>query len=217
MLLQSLRSPAPGPRRPLHAPGAPPPARPRRSLSVPCGGARAGAAAASAAPRFGVEHLVEIVGAQHPPKQRGDAQQQRNEHLHSQALAREGPDPREQPRGGRRGDRDVVALGLRRHRVFVPRFVDRELRFWRFAAEPLGAVEHERRVPGAAVRGADREGAFVRRDEQGGCEPGQGDSHVDEARQPDLHQRACRACRAARSRRTRRSPAAPPATRAASR
>ena len=53
------------------------------------------------------------------------------------------------------------------------------LRFGRLAAEPVGAVEHERRVPRAAVGRADRIGAFAGGHQQRGRQPRQrhGDVH----------------------------------------
>src|SRR5207245_185603 len=71
---------------------------------------------------------------------------------------------RGQAGGGGGDDRYFVALGLRGLRIMAARHVDRELGFGRFAAQPFGAIEHERRVPGAAIGGTDRIRAIVRRD-----------------------------------------------------
>ena len=111
--------------------------------------------------------------------ERGQSQQQGRQQLEPQSHSRQRPDPRQQARGRRRHDRDSVALGLGGLRVAAPRFIDRELGFGVFPAQPFGAVEHECRVPRAAVGRADRIRAVVRRDKQGGGEPRQRHGHVD--------------------------------------
>ena len=132
-------------------------------------------------------------------------------------------------------DRDVVALGLGRRRVVVPGLVF-GLRFDRLARQPVGAVEHERRVPGAAVGRADRVGTVVGREQQRRSQPRERDHDVHRARGQQLQQAplrgdprhpqvgehreaaaARRSTRAASRRRRSRARPRPPAARRSSR
>ena len=73
----------------------------------------------------GVTVIGAIGLAQHTADQGRYAQQQREQQLEPEALARKRPDPRKKTRGGRRDDRDVVPLGLRRLWIVVPGLIDR--------------------------------------------------------------------------------------------
>ena len=113
-----------------------------------------------------------------------------------------------------RGDSCRVARGRRRPR----RVRDRgALARRRLALEPVEAVEHERRVPGAAVARADRERPLAGREGERREQPRERDRDVQRAGAEQLSRRAAARSPAARAPRSARGPAAPPATRRASR
>ena len=111
--------------------------------------------------------------------QRGHPEQQRAEHLQAQTLARQRSDADKQACGRRRRDRYVVALGLGGGRkAAIPAEGD-GIAARRLAGDAVVAVEHERRIPGAAVGRTDREGAVMRWECERGGQPRERHRDVD--------------------------------------
>ena len=155
--------------------------------SAGAGGAEPGAAGDGVRRRKGERTLgVGLVAVSQAPDSAG----------HRAAGRAAPPGPAARPRAGRSLRAGVSATGGRsgcdRARTGSPADSDgpvcrRYGGFRRGGAEAVGAVEHERGVPCAAVCRPDRPRAFARREREGRRQPQQRHDHVDGARARDLH------------------------------